>query len=191
MLNMKRVYSVKNLRNKSIYKLVSNLFIVLSIAILFAFTNTISTNNFQQNLFKIERSRNADRVVYDIRLTADKAIDQTNPFQVYWLKQSNTKTEPLTRIQKKFGYGINIINQSDNEILFKIAAIPEQTFTVKADKNNRYNAFTTIDNRSLEINSIYIAFKEGTVWIPEIDSIQLKCTDNLSKMKITKTLFPE
>ena len=60
-------------------------------------------------LFIIERSKNANVVHYDARLTADGKLDPKDPVIAYWvLSAEDGRREELSWIEKKKAYGFDI-----------------------------------------------------------------------------------
>ena len=62
-----------------------------------------------QPLFIIERSKNANVVHYDARLTADGKLDPREPVIAYWvLSAEDGRREELSWIEKKKAYGFDM-----------------------------------------------------------------------------------
>src|SRR4030043_353480 len=63
----------------------------------------------QPSLFIIERSKNANVVHYDARLTADGKLDPKEPVIAYWiLLAEDGRRKGLSWIEKKMAYGFTI-----------------------------------------------------------------------------------
>jgi Domain of unknown function (DUF4833) len=58
-------------------------------------------------LFYIQRSSNANAVIYDANLMADKKLNTKNPVHTYWIKYAEGgKKQELTTIQRTLAYGL-------------------------------------------------------------------------------------
>jgi len=68
-----------------------------------AFALYSSKNEF---LFFIERSKNKNLVQYDVRLTENDDILDSDPVSVYWILENGMQKE-LTLIQRKFAYRVD------------------------------------------------------------------------------------
>ena len=69
----------------------------------FYYLNALNCFNL---LFKIERSRDADEVYYEVNTLADGTLDTDNSIRIYRVKHTeNGQTELLTKIQKSLAYG--------------------------------------------------------------------------------------
>ena len=127
--------------------------IILAVLIVFAsgFTNPDHSEKLagDYNLFKIDRSRGPDIVVYDVRLDTQGKLETSSPISVYWKKYSeNGITEPLTRIQKKFGYGIEFQNISEHSADFTFVSSLDRIFKLRKSEDDQYRVFTFYQRQS-------------------------------------------
>jgi hypothetical protein len=61
-------------------------------------------------LFQIVRSRDADKIYYQVNLDKEGNLIAGNPVEIFWLKQTqNNQKEPLTWIQNKYAYGLQFL----------------------------------------------------------------------------------
>ncbi|NQU55108.1 MAG: DUF4833 domain-containing protein [Bacteroidetes bacterium] len=168
--------------------------LLVAIFALVSFSSFATENKGFDNeisLFKIERNRDCDEVIYNVKITDNRIRRCKNPLHIFWqLNSGNSETKPLTLIQKKYGYGVNITKELPNEIHFTIAALPNQPFIVKEIKSGTLKAFTNIDNQEIAVNSISISFVEGTKWTAEISYVQLNGTDADTNKEIEKIIQP-
>lgn len=131
-----------------------------------------TTENYK--LFKIDRSRNSDVIVYDVNLNNKEELDKSTPINIYWVK--NTKkgnTEPLTGIQKKFGYGLKFISISNNMADFQFVSYFDRVFKLRKTDNNQFKVFTISANKKVEVQRLYVQFEDNSSWIPSIINIEL------------------
>ena len=85
----------------------------LSIVVLMSFVFTFVccstfalSSSKTDHLFFIERSKNRNLVQYDVRLTENDDILDSNPVAVYWILP-NGRQRDLNLIQSRFAYGID------------------------------------------------------------------------------------
>jgi hypothetical protein len=149
----------------------------------------IDTSRF---LFKIERSRNADEVIYELNLDANNRINGKEPIKVYWLKKTDhNKIESLTNIQQNYSYGIKYLNQTNhlaNEWHFHLIAYPKKTFVLKILKDNSFKVITTDGNREIIVEHLYIHFKNTNFWDTSISSVEIFGIELLSGKQVAETL---
>ena len=139
-------------------------------------------------IFKIERSRNSEKVVYAINHYGNGKIDMQHPIKVYW--EAGKEIKPLTFIQKKYSYGIILKECNSKEISFSIKALPEQEFLIKEIEDEGFKAFISINQKPSVVEKIFIQFKEGTTRSPDITYVEMvaNCCEN--NEIITKRITP-
>ena len=113
-------------------------------------------------LFIIERSKNANVVHYDARLTADGALDPKEPVIAYWVMLAGDgRREKLSWIEKKKAYGFTIKpDPSVNGYKMTLVAAPERQITVKKEKD-AVRAEAVIDGRQAVLEKMYINASDG------------------------------
>jgi hypothetical protein len=137
--------------------------------------NTIQKNI--QPLFIIERSKNANVVHYDARLTADGSIDPNEPVIAYWIMLAKDgRREDLNWLEKKKAYGFAIKpDLSVNGYKMTVVAVPQGQFTVR--KNGKtVRAEMVIDGQPAVMEKIYINATDGLLG-PKVNYIELYGTD--------------
>ena len=169
--------------------------IILVVLIVFAsgFTNPDHSENLagDYNLFKIDRSRGPDIVVYDVRLDSQGKLDTSSPISVYWKKLSEDGiTEPLTGIQKRFGYGIKFQNISEHSADFKFVSSLDRIFFLRNSGDDQYRVYTFSDDNKVEVKSLYIHFEDDSFWFPEISRIELVGLDTEKGSMVSESIIP-
>ena len=143
-------------------------------------------------LFKIERSRDPDEIWYTVNLNQNGSLNQDMPVNAFWVrKNDNNKTEPLTRIQKRFGYGIRVLdseNNRDNEWHFQIAAYKNKVFILKRSGDFQYKVFTLSRSREIEVERIFVEFDGGSFLAPNIAEVKLTGIDLKTGREITEII---
>jgi len=143
------------------------------------------------NLFKIDRSRDPDIVVYDVRLDSQGKLDTSSPISVYWKKFTRDSIfEPLTGIQKKFGYGIKFQNIDEHSADFKFVSSLDRIFELRKSGNNHYKVYTYSEGNKVEVKSLFIHFKDDSFWFPEISRIELVGLDTEKGSMVSESIIP-
>jgi hypothetical protein len=133
--------------------------------------NTTPKNT--QPLFIIERSKNANVVHYDARLSADGSIDPNEPVIAYWIMLAKDgRREDLNWIEKKKAYGFQIKpDPSVNGYKMTVAAVPHGQITVRKE-GNTVRAELVIDGQPAVMEKIYINATDG-LFGPKVHYIEL------------------
>jgi len=85
---------------------ISALFVMLFFALMGAPSKSFSKDLESRHLFKIERSKNANIVQYDVQLTPDGKLDPKEPVIAYWVRLAEDgRRRDLSFIQKRWAYG--------------------------------------------------------------------------------------
>ncbi|HUX56405.1 MAG TPA: DUF4833 domain-containing protein [Bacteroidales bacterium] len=126
-------------------------------------------SNREYDLFKIGSSRDANEIIYAINFDQTGQPDKSEPIEIHWIKRTrNNRVEPLTWIQKKYAYGIRILNESnnDNELYFQFVSYNKRTFTLNKTSENSYKVFTVFENKQIEVTRIFIQIDGRRFWLP-------------------------
>ena len=115
-----------------------------------------------QSLFIIERSKNANVVHYDARLTSDGKLDPKEPVSAYWIMRAEDgRREELNWMENEKGYGFDIKpDPSVNGYKMTLMAAPKQQITVKKE-GNAFRAVVAINGRPAVLEKIYINAYDG------------------------------
>ena len=143
-------------------------------------------------LFKIERSRDADVVYYQINLLSNNKLNINTPLDIFWVKHSeNNQKEPLTRIQSRFSYGIKYLSKSLHKTIFQFRATDQIDFFIQPMENStKYGVFTEINDRIMLFEKMYIHFGTDSYLKPAIDKIDLHVSDPETGIKKVDTFIP-
>jgi len=148
--------------------------------------------NIGKILFKIERSRDPDEIWYTVNLNQNGSLNQDMPVKAFWVrKNENYKIEPLTRIQKRFGYGIRAVdseNSRNNEWQFQLAAYKNQIFILKRSADFQYKVFTLSGSKEIEVERIFVEFDGGSFLAPNIAEVKLTGIDLKTGREFTEII---
>jgi hypothetical protein len=134
------------------------LFVVLAVALL---TLSASAQSVEK-LFFIQRSKNANEVHYDARVTKDGTLDPKNPVEGYWLnKAEDGSRSPITLLQR-IAYGFDVDANADGTWKMKLKAFSERPLTLTR-VNNRWRAQTTIGGKQAYMTKLYVSTDESGV----------------------------
>ena len=128
-------------------------------------------------LFVIERSKNANVVRYDIRLTPEGTPDPENPITAYWLRMAKDgRKKPLKWIERQLAYGFEARYDSRQDVVFmEMVADTERPIRVHRH-DGLYRAETSIGGRPAFISKIFVKSTE-TGLMPRVDYIDFYGTD--------------
>jgi len=128
-----------------------------------------------QNLFYIERNKNTNRVMCDLRIQPDGYIFEDEPLDAYWLLYAkNGEREELTRFDNR-AYGVDIENYKKDELKFTLSANDEKKLFVRRI-NNEYKAIIELDKKEFILDHIYVTADEES-FIPTVQYVEIFAKD--------------
>jgi hypothetical protein len=146
-------------------------------------------------LFYVQRTSNANTIMYELNLKPDGSLDEENPVHPYWIRytEQGQKAE-LNFIQRKYAYGVKtrpVTNTNGNptwEVLFVSYKKKPLYLTKSADK--KYHIYTTINNKMQILNSVWVQIEGGTFWVPNVVYVELKGTDPATGKAVVERFNP-
>lgn len=150
-----------------------------------------AVRNRTRSLFVIERSKNANVVHYDARLTSEGKLDATEPVSAYWIMRAEDgRREKLNWMENEKGYGFDIKpNPSVNGYIMTLMAAPQQQITVKKAGND-IRAEVVINGRPSVLEKIYIDASDGLTG-PKVHYIMLYGKDLKTGKKLSQKSVPK
>jgi hypothetical protein len=145
------------LRNS--FATITVLLIFISVALLIP-VESLSKDRQTQHLFKIERSKNANIVQYDIQMKADGKLDPKKPVVAYWVRHAKDgQKEDLKWTEERFAYGFKTkYNAKTNTVKIDMVAKINRKITV-LEVQGEYRAETIIDGQFAYLEKIFISSK--------------------------------
>jgi hypothetical protein len=142
-------------------------------------------------LFIMERSKNANVVHYDARLTSDGKLDPKEPVTVYWvLLAEDGRRKKLSWIEKKKAYGFTIKRDpSVNGYMMTLVAAPRHQITVKKEKDS-VRAETLINGRRAILEKMHINASDGLTG-PKVRYIEVYGKDLKTGEKLREKMVPK
>lgn len=162
-------------------------FIIVFLAATFALSQAQDT----RPLFLIERSKNANVVHYDARLTPQGRLDPGEPVIVYWILLSEDgRREPLNWIERQKAYGFKIKAEKRGQVYrMRLMAYPEREIKVYHNET-RVVAEMRIDGYPALLERIYIASTEGRS-LPTVRYVELFGRDLNSNEERYEKIVPK
>ena len=160
-------------------------------SVLFGFVlESVWAEGTNRSLFVIERSKNANVVHYDARLTTDGVLDPRKPVDVYWvLLAEDGRREKLSAVGRR-GYGIDIKRDpSGNSWLMTLAAYPKRQITVR-QTGTVVRAEIVIDGKPSILEKLYINSTEGR-FLPKVNYVEFFGEDLATGEKRYEKLLPK
>ena len=142
-------------------------------------------------LFIIERSKNANVVHYDARLTADGKLDPQKPVIAYYVMLAEDgRRKELNWIEKKMAYGFDIEpDPSVSGYKMTMVAAPQRSITVKQE-GGAVRAELVIDGQPAVVERMYVNASDGLPW-PKVHYVEFYGKDLRTAEKRFEKIVPK
>jgi hypothetical protein len=164
----------------------SRIKLFLAVGSLFFISSIVTAQSQEKsgiNLFKIERNKNANVVMYDIRLESDGKINAKNPIDSYWLLfAKDGRREEIGTFEKK-AYGYKMESNRDGTYKLVLNAVKDNPVTVSV-VNGVPKASTKINGEIAYLSKVYVFASNG--FIPNVLYYTLTGTSAKNGKEITE-----
>ncbi|MFC0264368.1 DUF4833 domain-containing protein [Fontibacter flavus] len=142
-------------------------------------------------LFQIERSKDQDKIIYEVNWDKNGQINSEEPLVIHWIRASNNKKEEkLTWIQNKYAYGVKVLSQEDERVVFQFVSYDKKSFTLTKTQNGIFTVTGEFDGKEIAIERIFIQIDGGSFWLPKITKIDIFGTCINSEKQYISTIRP-
>lgn len=140
-------------------------------------------------LFQIERSRDSDKLYYELNLDEEGHLHPEQPITVYWKRHSeNGEKEPLTWIQKHFSYGLDFLEVKEEEAVFQFVSYRKRQLMLKKTIEGYAVLMDGSDGRIM-LKKVFVQIEGGSFMLPSIPYVEVtgceRNSDRIIKEKIT------
>ncbi len=168
-------------------------FIILFGSLIFTFVSWSSFALYptkSDHLFFIERSKNRKIVQYDVRLTENDDILESDPVSVYWVLENGTRRD-LNQIQKRFAYGIDSYKKLEkNRFRLFFVALKEREVTVEKSEGS-FRAITPINGKPSVLEKVYVKSRERWTGLPQVLYVDLFGRNKETGSPVSERMVPK
>jgi hypothetical protein len=143
-------------------------------------------------LFYIQRSSNANTVVYDANILANKKLNPKSPVHTYWIRYDEKgQKEELTTIQRTLAYGLytDIIKSEPNAFEGYFLAYRKRKFVVKLNAQGLPIALFPINGKLQILKRVFVSVDESTI-LTTVNYIELFGKDQVTGKDIYERFKP-
>jgi hypothetical protein len=143
-------------------------------------------------LFYIQRSHNKNTIAYELNFSDDKKINPEQPIHPYWIRyEEGGAKQELSYIQRNYAYGLKfqlIDKQNESYKIYFVSYSKKYILLMKSPKDNKFRAYISLNNKSIEIQKIFIKTDGGTFWFPVVKYIDVSGKDSKTGNVITERI---
>lgn len=134
-----------------------------------------------KQLFFLQRTPNSNTIVCELNYK-DGIVDKQTPIHVFWIRyQEKGQMENLSYLQRKFAYGVQAKEIGANKYELNFVSYKKYKMYLMLGADNEYHVYTSINQKQVILNRIYIEIKGGTFWSPNIEYVELTGVDPTSR----------
>lgn len=163
------------------------IFTFISISFFFISAKPANTNRISEHfpipprtektLFYIQRSTNANTVVYEANILPNKTIDADRPVDIYWIRYAEKgQRKKLSYFERTFGYGVNCTPVNSHSYIIHFNASKSKELVMIVDNKGQAQANMKIANTVSSLEKIFIQVAEDGWW-PKVAYIEFFGTD--------------
>lgn len=183
------------------FKLLKALAILCAVVLLSSFKILVPStpeypvpSGIENMLFYVQRTVNANTIVYELNLDADSNLVESQPIKVYWIKYADgNKKEGLSFIQRNYAYGIEskIIDKEKQFFSFHFVSYKKrELYLFRLGKSNKFKAYTYSSGKLTEIEKIHVQIEGGTFMLPNIKYVLLTSKNTETGERIIEKIKP-
>ncbi len=141
-------------------------------------------------LFVIERSLNANVVLYEAGRRADGALDPERPVRVTWrLDAEDGRRESLNFIERIRAYGVDVAPLAERDTWrVRIRALPARPLVLRAGAGCPL-VVAEVAGRDAVLRRVYVTSTGGL--IPRVSSVDLSGFDLETSVPVTERIVPK
>jgi hypothetical protein len=142
-------------------------------------------------LFYVQRTPNANTIVYELNVGSNGQPDEDAPVHPYWIRYNEKgQKEDLSYIQRKFAYGVNAKALGNNKWDIRFVSYKKFPLTLMKGTDGKYHIFATISQRQFIVNRIFVKIEGGSFWVPNVRFVEFKGTDPATGKEVTERFKP-
>jgi hypothetical protein len=122
-------------------------------------------------VFYLQRSDNANTIVYAVNRRADGTIDASDPVHVYWRwYEGGGETRELTFLQRTLAFGVQLAASKDHpgDYVARLNAYPNIPVLVDEAADGKVRAFMNIAGEPAQLICVYVAWREPVVIVRQV-----------------------
>ncbi|MFD2574588.1 DUF4833 domain-containing protein [Spirosoma soli] len=126
-------------------------------------------------LFYIQRSKDANTIMYDANLTPDGRLDPQKPVQVYWIRYADRgQREDLTAFQWQMAYGYKHKQLSSPAEAYDICLNAFKKRPIRIiHHQGKPVAIAVINGRDAFLQKVFVQVDPASGWVPRVQYVDM------------------
>lgn len=143
-------------------------------------------------LFYIQRSKDANIIMYDANVTSDGRFDTEKPVDVYWIRYADKgQREDLSAFQWQMAYGYKQHRTASETDASTISLNAFKKLPIRVTYHHGHPvAMTIINGQSACLERVFVQVNPRSGFIPKIDYIEIYGTHPENKTPVYERINP-
>ena len=182
--------SARNLRSSILKIAMVTMLLLLSQLLLAQEHSALPTPKSKDLLFFLQRTPDANTVIYEVNYKNDGSIDPQVPVKGSWIRyEEKDKYKDLTNIEKKFAYGVKCRALGNGIYEIRLAAYQKiPMYLMKAEGDQKYRIYIRDEGKNLLLKRIFVKVNGGSFWFPKVQYIDLFTVSSETGLEILKRI---
>ncbi len=163
---------------------------LLMVGQLLAAQSNLPEPKIKNLLFFLQRTPDANTVVYQLNLDKDGAVIEKAPVKASWIRyEENGMVKELSSVEKKFAYGVQckqLGNESYEVRLVSYKKLP--MYLQKTPTDQQYRLYIKDEGKDLLLKRVFVKVEGGGFWLPKVHYIDLFTVDSENGAQILKRI---
>lgn len=137
--------------------------------------NPLPTPMGKNLLFFLQRTPDANTVIYEINLKKDGKIDAKKPVIGSWIRyEEEQRYKLLSGIEQRFAYGVKSKCIGKDEFEIRLVAYSKMPlYLLKSGDDQSYKMYIKNGEENLLLKRVFVKVNGGSFWFPKVQYIDL------------------
>jgi hypothetical protein len=129
-------------------------------------------------LFYIQRSTNANTVMYEVNRQSNSTLNSENPVQVYWLRYAEKgQRQGLNYIERNLAYGVRCQKNENGKYIMRFLASKKKWAEILVDQQGQAHALMMINKKISHLKKIFVQVSEAGL-LPKVEYVEFYGEDD-------------
>ncbi len=141
-------------------------------------------------LFFLQRTPDANTVIYRLNYKSDGTVNQENPVKGSWIRyEEQGKYQNLSGIEEKFAYGVKCKALGNNQFEIRLAAYKKMPlYLIKSESDQQYRMYIKDEGKNLLLKRVFVKINGGSFWFPKVQYIDLFTVNSENGAEVLKRI---
>lgn len=153
-------------------------------------TANLPTPKSKDLLFFLQRTPDANTVIYELNYKSDGSINQEDPVKGSWIRyEEQGKYQDLTGVEKKFAYGVKCKALGNDQFEIRLVAYKKMPlYLIKSESDQKYRMYIKDEGKNLLLKRVFVKINGGSFWFPKVQYIDLFTVNSESGAEVLKRI---